>query len=200
MELLGEHPQGAERIAILAGSFNPPTVAHLAIAEAALQMVDHVLLVLPRTLPHKHYDGVSFDQRLSMLRIVADRRMGMTTAVSDCGLYFEIAEEAQELFPSAELHLLCGRDAAERIVGWNYGEAGVVHRMLQQFRLLVAPREGAYQPPQDLEHAVRHLRNVQFDECSATLVRERIRAGESWRELVPDEIADLVRQWYGVID
>lgn len=169
----------------------------MAMAEAALQVVDHVLLVLPRTLPHKQYDGVSFDQRLSMLQTVAACREGTTVAVSERGLYFEIAEEAQEVFPSAELHLLCGRDAAERMVGWDYGEPGVADRMLQRFQLLVAPRQGAFEPPPNIEYAVSHLRNVEFNECSATLVRARIKAGENWRELVPDEIADLVRRWYG---
>ncbi|MGD0784120.1 MAG: adenylyltransferase/cytidyltransferase family protein, partial [Candidatus Aminicenantales bacterium] len=55
------------RLGVLPGTFNPVTVAHLALARAALAVVDEVLFVLPREFPHKEYAGASFDQRIEML-------------------------------------------------------------------------------------------------------------------------------------
>ena len=43
------------RLGILPGTFNPPTRAHVALAEAALGEVDEALFVLPRSFPHKEY-------------------------------------------------------------------------------------------------------------------------------------------------
>ena len=43
------------RLGILPGTFNPVTVAHLALAHAALRHVDEVVFVLPRVFPHKNY-------------------------------------------------------------------------------------------------------------------------------------------------
>ena len=55
------------RVGILAGSFNPPTVAHLHLLEAARPHVDELLCVLPRRFPHKAYHGASLDERVSLL-------------------------------------------------------------------------------------------------------------------------------------
>ena len=49
------------RLGILPGTFNPPTLAHIALARAALAQVDEVLFVLPREFPHKPYQGATFD-------------------------------------------------------------------------------------------------------------------------------------------
>ena len=55
------------RLGVFPGSFNPITVAHLALAEAALNVVDEVVFVLPRQFPHKTYSGASFEQRKELL-------------------------------------------------------------------------------------------------------------------------------------
>jgi nicotinate-nucleotide adenylyltransferase len=182
------------RLGILAGTFNPPTRAHLAIAEAALTIVDQVLLVLPGVLPHKTWDGAPADSRLEMLRRVASGRPRIGAAVADGGLCVELVREARELFPGTEMYVVCGRDAAERIVGWDYGSPDAVLDHLKEFRLLVAPRNGPYRPPVHLSHAVRALSMPDYDECASTRVRE---GGSGWRDLVPEEIADLVAALYG---
>src|ERR1700704_422903 len=51
------------RLGILPAAFNPPTRAHLALAQSALATVDEVLFVLPRAFPHKPYEDATFDQR-----------------------------------------------------------------------------------------------------------------------------------------
>jgi len=71
MEFLSRSREQPARLGILPGSFNPPTRAHLALAEAALAELDEVVLVLPRAFPHKNYDGASFVQRADMLRALA---------------------------------------------------------------------------------------------------------------------------------
>src|ERR1035438_2900486 len=55
------------RLAVLPGTFNPVTVAHLELARAALPLVDEVVFVLPREFPHKEYVGASFAERVEML-------------------------------------------------------------------------------------------------------------------------------------
>ena len=126
-----------------------------------------------------------------MLQRIAETRPGIAAALSDSGLYIDIAREARAEYPQAEIHLICGRDAAERIVSWDYGKPGVVEQMLSEFRLLVAPRGGLYCPPAHLAHAVRSLKAGDYDDCSSTRVRT-----ETAVELVPEEIVEMVRQIY----
>jgi nicotinic acid mononucleotide adenylyltransferase len=96
------------------------------------------------------------------------------------------------------LFFLCGRDAAERIVNWDYGEPGAIVEQLREYRLLVAPRAGRYEPPPALCARIQALPIPGgYDEVSASEVRVKIARGERWEHLVPEPIVPLVRKIYG---
>ena len=95
------------------------------------------------------------------------------------------------------LDFVCGRDAAERIAGWDYGRADAFPEMLREVGLLVAARRGEFEPPEPLRAAIRRLESPEeFDDVSASEVRRRIARGETWEHLVPDEIVAMVRRVY----
>jgi nicotinate (nicotinamide) nucleotide adenylyltransferase len=183
-------------LGILPGTFNPITVAHLALAEAGLTMVDQVLLVLPRVLPHKSWSGATFEDRLALvLDAVADQdrmAVGSTTR----GLFVEIADECRHAYGShVRLSFLCGADAAQRIANWDYGDPEAFAQMMRQFDLLVAERGDQFAlPHRPLKLAGDHAT------VSATEVRERIARGEPWEHLVPGRVRDRVREIYRVTD
>lgn len=192
-------PRDIQRLGVLPGTFNPPTRAHLALAAAALPHVDQVLFVLPRALPHKQYTGVGFRDRLHLLRSAVASHPRFAAASSQGGLFLEIAAECREAYGAAvDIAFLCGRDAAERIVGWKYERPEMLGEMFDQFSLLVARRQGEYAPPGHLAHRIRCL-DIEhgWDEVSATAVRERIAAGNEWQNLVPPVIVVEVARLYG---
>jgi nicotinic acid mononucleotide adenylyltransferase len=166
------------------------------LAKSALDVVDEVLFVLPRAFPHKTYEQATLDQRLTMLRrcLASDERYSL--AVTDGGLFLEIATECRGHYPAAQLSLLCGRDAAERMLTWKYDEEDALQRIFAEFHLLVAPRSGRFEVPAQFRHAIQELSLCDYDSHSSTTVRDRARAG-GWEGLVPEEIADMVRQIYG---
>lgn len=198
MRFFDRAPGAPTRLAILPGTFNPVTVAHLALARAALGLVDEVVFVLPQAFPHKPYSGASFDQRIAMLREAAGTQDRFSVAASTGGLFLEIVRECRQAYGSGvALDLLCGRDAAERAMNWDYGDPGTVARMPAEFHLLVAGRQGAYRPPPEWAGAVRHLELPEgFQPVSATKVRARIARGEPWEDLVPTAIRERVRRIY----
>jgi nicotinate-nucleotide adenylyltransferase len=189
----------AARVAVLPGAWNPPTVAHIGIARAALEWADEVVFILPRAFPHKGFEGASFEERIGMLCQVAAAERGMSVASSEGGLYLEIAEEAAEaLEPQTEIGLVCGRDAAERIATWDYGMPGVFEAMIARYPLLVAGRAGEYVPAPGHSPRITILRLAgSFDEVSSTEIRRRIAAGERWRDLVPEAIVPWAAEVYG---
>ena len=198
LEIIHRADINPSRVAVLPGAFNPPTVAHLKMARAALRHADEVVWVLPRGFPHKSFDGAGFADRSRMLKLVAGAEPGFSAAVSDGGLYAEIAAEAEAFYgPAAQIALVCGRDAAERIASWDYGTPGVFDSMVRRYRLLVASRAGDYIPP--AEHADR-ITSMQLapgaDGVSSSNVRRLIAAGMPWEHLVPLPIVDLVRRLY----
>jgi nicotinic acid mononucleotide adenylyltransferase len=186
----------ASRIALFPGAWNPPTVAHLAIARAALGHVQEVVWLLPREFPHKGFEGATFDQRLDMLRRTTESESRFSVAVAEGGLYFEMADEARTCFGlGPEISLLCGRDAAERIAAWDYGRAGVFDAMVEQYPLLVAGRAGDYRP--HARHASRVVAlTVNFDDVSSTELRGLMARGLPWRHLVPPSIAEIAAAIY----
>lgn len=178
MRLLKRAPGTPSRLAVFSGAFNPPTVAHLVLAEAALREAGEVLFVLPRVFPHaKSYEGAGLEDRLRMLQAATAHQPAFSIGVSDGGLFAEIAAECRRIYPpGVRLAFLCGRDAAERIVNWDYGRPGAIAGMLEQFDLLVADGRGAYVPPPGLSRAVHRLPVPGgLDAVSASQVRSRIR-------------------------
>lgn len=196
MEFVAGSIAGARRVALLPGSFHPPTVAHEGLALAALTRVDAIVFVLPRAFPHKAYEGVGIKDRLEMLVKLARQDARLAVAVSDGGLFIEMARELRGCSGSIETPIVvCGRDAAERIVSWPYGAAEPIETQLAEYRLLAASREGLFQPPEALAAFVETI-DVQWDEVSSTAVRDAIANGSPWRHLVPEQIHTDVEALY----
>jgi nicotinate-nucleotide adenylyltransferase len=185
------------KVGILAGSFNPPTIAHLELALAASRCVDLILFVVPRVFPHKEYSGATLEQRVEMLD-AASPAVPHAIASTSQGLFIDIARECRDHYGTqVQLSFICGRDAAERILHWDYGRAGVVEEMLSEFELLVAPRGGHFSRPAEYRHRIHALQvRGGHEEVSSTEVRERIARGEPWEHLVPEKIRERVREIY----
>jgi nicotinate-nucleotide adenylyltransferase len=190
---------GAPRsVGILAGAYNPVTRAHVALAESALAHLDEVILAMPRELPHKRYEGVSFEDRLRLLERAVQGRDRLSIGIAERGLFIDMARECRAIYgPACETWLICGRDAAERIVAWDYQDAPGIVEQLREYGLLVADRQGTYEPPAPLRASVRRLPMAEdWGEVSATAVRERIARGDRWEHLVPEPLADEIRRLY----
>ena len=187
------------RLALLPGAWNPPTTAHVAMARAALQWADEVVFVIPQALPHKEFEGVSFADRARMIAQAAAREPRVSAAITESGYYFEMAAEAHaSVIGPHEIGLICGRDAAERIAGWDYGRSGVFEEMLARHPLLVASRSGLWQQAEGYGDRVVTLKmEPGFDLISSTEVRRRVAAAEDWMPLVPESIHNEVARLYG---
>ena len=83
------------------------------------------------------------------------------------------------------------------MAAWDYGTPGVFDELVDRHRLLVAARQGEYEPAgHHRDRVTRLTMGADWDEVSSSEVRRRIECGENWRELVPVAIRDLVRNLY----
>jgi nicotinate-nucleotide adenylyltransferase len=198
MEFFWRSARKPRRLGVFPGTFNPVTVAHMALAEGALAVVDEVVFILPRRFPHKTYRGASFEQRVELLGMVLGGEPGYSVAASERGLFAEIAGECRSAYGAdARLSFLCGRDAAERVANWDYGRRGAYQEMLQEFDLLVAARDGEYHPPESLVSSCAPLElSGGWDHVSASEVRARISRGEPWEHLVPAVVRRRIGEIY----
>ena len=192
------------RLGIFPGAFNPVTRAHLAVAQAARDehRLQQVVFLLPETFPHKTYEGASFDDRVALLEEALAGDASLAIATSEGGLFIEIARAFRAACGSqVEIHLLCGRDAAERIAGWDYGDGPPFPQQLTEFQMLVASREGEYTVPPEYAGRILTVRMPpEYGEHSSSAVREAIDAGQAWEHLVPESVARAIRnkRLYGV--
>jgi hypothetical protein len=84
----------AERVGVYPGSFNPPTIAHVAIAAAAREQrdLDHVVWVLSRSPINKeHIDRPLFEHRVEVLQAEAAHHRWLAVEITEARLLVDIA-------------------------------------------------------------------------------------------------------------
>ena len=134
-----ETPQTAPVIGCYPGSFNPPTVAHLAVAEAAVEQarLDRLDLVVSRVALGKEDLSVpTVADRIVVLEDVASTRPWLGVAVTDAQLLVDVAAGYDVL--------VLGADKWAQVLDpdW-YGSVTARDDALARLpRVLVAPRGG----------------------------------------------------------
>lgn len=182
------------RLGIFGGTFDPPHLGHLALAEWAREelKLDRVLFVPTGTPPHKRSARVGAAHRLAMTRravrgntafvvsTIETRRVGPSYTADT------VAALARS-HPGAELWLLMGADMYATFDSWVRPD-----EIASLATLAVALRPGAEAPRPSRAakrgRGVRWLSNPAL-EVSSSAVRERARRGDSLRYLVPDAVA-----------
>jgi nicotinate-nucleotide adenylyltransferase len=197
------------RLCVLSGTFNPPTRAHLAMAEAALALpCDEVLFVLPEVSPHKAQLEAPLEDRATMLKLALGDAPKLSAALATHGLFIDIYRALEPHYPAdTEVEFLVGRDAAVRILlEWPYADLpAALEQMFARFAFRIAARGGEFEVPEGAPAArfrerIRCLRwSEDLGRISSTLVRRRAAAGESLVGLVPHGVAGYVvrRGLYG---
>lgn len=190
------------RLGVLGGAYNPITLAHLAVGEAAMRNfgIDEVLFLLPQVPPHKTIFGASLEQRLEMMRLAAADVAHASVGISSHGLFVDMYEGLLAIYPHRpEVFFLTGRDAAERILAWHYDDAEtVLKRMFESFQFIVCSRNGPFRLPDDplLEPYRERIHSCplppQADTISATEARQRCEKGLPIDDLVPAPVATYI--------
>ena len=181
--------------ALLGGTFDPPHLAHLALAEAAYRQLGvSVVEFIPTGIPWWKPSPPPTDahHRLEMVKRATGGVSYFT--VNDCETRREgpsYMADTLETFPSRdEIFLVVGSDAAQGLRSWMRWE-----EVVRRARLAVALRPGT--DPADVEVAVG-CPPVWLDcppmAISSREVRQRIRTGRSIRRLVPAGVWDYIAE------
>ena len=190
------------RLGVLGGAYNPITLAHLAIADTVVRTfgIHEVLFLLPAVPPHKTIFGASLEQRLEMMQLAVEEWPYATVGLSTHGLFLDMYQGLLGVYPpQTEIFFLTGRDAAERILTWEYDDAEVALRqMFTAFQLIVCDREGPFHLPEDPLFAPYRQRihcctlPPDLHHVSATEVRQRCHHGLPLDDLVPAGVARYI--------
>jgi nicotinate-nucleotide adenylyltransferase len=187
------------RLAIFGGSFDPPHVGHLLVADDAYAQLalDRLVFVPAATQPLKADSGgasAAAEHRLAMTRLLVDgdtRFEVSTIEIERAGLSFTVdtLTDFATQYPSAERFLLLGADVLATFAQWREPE-----RILQLARPVVLERAGdpASRLPAGLTAtALRRLPSRRID-VSSTEIRERARDKKPLRGFVTDNVAAYI--------
>lgn len=186
-----------ERLGLFGGTFDPPHLGHLALAEWAREQLrlDRVLFIPAGQPPHKRGRRISSAAaRLAMTRLAIRGHSGFgvsTLELESPGASFTVdtLNQVAARHPRARLFLLIGADSLDEFRTWRSPEA-----ILERATLAVAARPGAGRAATRAwarRQGVVWLGNPGL-EVSSSLVRERARAGRSVRYLVSDPVARYI--------
>ena len=184
----------AERIGIFGGTFNPPHLGHLLIAEQARETarLKKVLFVPAFQPPHKiGREIIAPRHRLEMTRLAVrgNRFLDVSDVeIRQAGISYTVntMRFLRSQMPDAEFFLILGSDSLAEYDGWK--EPGEIRSMAQ---LLVYPRGSGAELR--LSPGVESIRGPAIG-ISATDIRGRVARGQSIRYLVPATVESYIRK------
>ena len=175
-------------IGIFGGSFNPIHFGHVAIARAALEQcrLDEVWLMVSPQNPLKNESNLLDD---SLRFEMAQKALKDIDGIKACDYEFHLPKPSytwntlQNLskdYPEYRFFLLIGGDNWAHFTRWFHWKD-----ILRNYDLIVYPRNNYY-----------GTIDVPLLNVSSTEIRQKVRAGESVRGLVPDSIISQVEEHY----
>ena len=193
-------------VALLAGSFDPITVAHVAMAESVRSVADLVVLTYAvRTLPKEPGTPgplLTERERIRVVAAVCAGRPGLALGLCSHGLLADQVAAAAERLPGAAFVVVLGSDKLRQLFdpAWYGDRDATLGALFGAAEVRFAVRAGddvgaALAEAERLGHSGR-IRPLEVDPLIASIaaraVRARARAGEEIGGLVPAEAVAVV--------
>jgi nicotinate-nucleotide adenylyltransferase len=187
-------------IILFGGTFDPPHVGHLLMAQLALEQCEaEEIWFLPAPAPpHKQQERpLGHDVRLRMVELLIQGYEGMKVCDIESTLprpsyTVDTVRACIERFPDCRFRFLLGSDSLASLPTWR--EADTLANLIE---FIVAVRAG-YPFAETLERIRRALPAVRATalempivDVSSTFVRERLSAGRPVCGLVPPQVLDV---------
>ncbi|MFN2591113.1 MAG: nicotinate-nicotinamide nucleotide adenylyltransferase, partial [Actinomycetota bacterium] len=204
-ELVVEPDPGTpRRIGLLPGSFDPITIAHVALAEAASRLVDVTVLVYSARTIAKEGEPplLGEEQRVHQLHRVSEARPDVIVGLCSHGLLVDQVDAARARFPGTDLSLVIGSDKLIQLLDpvWYEDPDAALERLFRRAGVLYGVREGERDAVEQILANLPRWRErfVRLDVPSAIAavssrsVRARLRRGDDVANLLPPEARGML--------
>jgi nicotinate-nucleotide adenylyltransferase len=181
-----------ERIGILGGTFDPPHIGHLIIAEEVrltLHLAE-IWFIPSYTPPHKEEAKTSPDHRLEMVRLaIKDNPYFKVNTVelerSGKSYTIDTIKELQKRYLDKEFYFIIGADMVEYLPKW--------YRIEELFKLVTFV--GVKRPKYQLKSSfpIKEV-DIPLIEISSTLLRKRCAKGESVNYWLPQPVYHYLKE------
>lgn len=184
------------KVGLFFGSFNPIHVGHLILASTIVEQseLQEAWFVVSPQNPFKKRSSLlhEFDRYDMIEKAIADNYQ---LRVSD--IEFNLSRPSytihtltylQEKYPSHEFALIMGSDNLSHFHKWKNYE-----KILEYYRIYVYPRPNT-KPSQFDDHPKVTFVDAPLLNISATFIRKAIKANQSIKYLVPEEVEQYILQ------
>lgn len=188
------------KVCIFGGTFDPPHIGHLIIAEAIKESenIDRMIFVPAFLPPHKEAtEFSSVEDRLKMLKLslietdnfelsnIEIKRGGVSYSIETIR---EIKEEFE--LTREEIYFLIGSDSLIEFHNWKNPE-----KILRESQVIVALRPG-FRPSKISQEYLSKIwfSNVLQVEISSSQIRQRVHSGLSIKYLVLDSVLEYIKE------
>ena len=187
-------------ICLFGGTFDPPHIGHLVIADSIMSSIDlEQLIFIPASVPpHKAFRSYSpASMRVEMLQIALQGTPAFeisTIELDRRGISYSvdtIKEISQEMnLCKEEIYFLIGSDSLAEFHTWKNPM-----EILSLANVIVAPRSSYTREMAQSEYLqhVSFLDSPRLDISSST-IRQRVREGKSIRYLVPSGVLKYIQE------
>lgn len=181
-----------KRIGILGGTFDPPHLGHLLIAEEvriALEL-EEVWFIPTYVPPHKEEATTGVSERKNMVKQAIDRNDSFkvnTIEVDRLGksYTFDTMRILKEEHPDTEFFFIIGADMVEYLPHWNE-----IDQLIDLVTFVGVKRSG-YQLNSD--YPVVEV-DVPMIDISSTFIRERLAVGKTVTYLIPESVYSYIKE------
>ncbi|GEP19354.1 nicotinate-nucleotide adenylyltransferase [Pediococcus argentinicus] len=182
-----------KKVGIMGGTFNPPHLAHLVMAEQVRDQLglDEVLFIpdyLPPHVDEKH--PIRAENRIEMVKLAIEDNPGFKLDLREFerkgkSYSFDTVSELVQQHPENEYYFIIGSDMVDYLPKW--------YRIDDLVRLVqfVGVRRGTQM--EYSKYPVIWVDAPQLD-ISSTLIRTKVNRKQSIKYLVPSKVADYIKE------
>lgn len=185
------------KVGILGGTFNPPHLGHLIMANEALhaEKLDEVRFMPNFIAPHKEVSGANAEQRLEMTRLAIAGHKQFSVEdfeIKNGGVSytFDTMSKMIEKEPDSEFYFIIGGDMVDGLGSWHR-----IGELIRMIRFIGIKRPG-YESTPDFPVLMVDSPEIHL---SSSMLRERIARNRTVAFLMPETVEAYIRkeQLYG---
>ncbi|MBT2690298.1 nicotinate-nucleotide adenylyltransferase [Bacillus sp. ISL-47] len=182
-----------DKVGILGGTFNPPHLGHLIIANEVMcsQGLDEVWFMPNQEPPHKEKSNAASNRdRIEMLKLAVDTHPGFKLELIELerqgpSFTYDTIKILKENYPQKQFYFIIGADMVEYLPKWHN-----IDKLLEMITFV-----GVQRPSYNLETSYSILYSeVPEMGISSSMIRSRLKKGGSIRYLVPDSIGNYIKE------
>ncbi len=187
----------ARKIGIWGGTFDPPHIGHLIIAQEVKEKLklDQIFFIPAALPPHKKKIKISPSlARLQMINLAVKdnpdfRVLDLELKRKGASYTVDTLRDLTRRYPGTQFFLILGEDNLNYIQSWKD-----LHEIFSLAKVIFVPRPGFKNNKAKSRLKKGVFLKLRGIDISSTEVRERIKKGKSIRYIVPDEVQKYIKK------